>query len=172
MGAIIPEAYLDLFDKPAFGHLATLMKDGSPQVTPVWVDYDGRYVRFNSALGRVKDRNVRRDPRVAISIQDPANPYRYLRYAAGSSQSPRKALTTTSTGWPQNTSVRRNTPTDRLTTCGCSTRSNHKVSTRWGKLGRMAVLRSVSVVQCPPRRRLRSRQTARGTPTSFTLTAL
>jgi PPOX class probable F420-dependent enzyme len=54
------------------------MSDGSPQVTPVWVDYDGKYIRFNSALGRVKDRNVRRDPRVSISILDPANPYRYL----------------------------------------------------------------------------------------------
>jgi PPOX class probable F420-dependent enzyme len=79
MGDVIPAAYLDLFSKPAFGHLTTLMKDGSPQVTPVWVDYDGKHVRFNSALGRVKDKNVRRDPRVAIAIQDPANPYRYLQ---------------------------------------------------------------------------------------------
>jgi len=78
MAQIIPEKYLDLFEKKAFAHLATLMKDGSPQVTPVWVDYDGKYVRFNSALGRVKDQNVRRDPRVAMSIQDPDNPYRYL----------------------------------------------------------------------------------------------
>jgi PPOX class probable F420-dependent enzyme len=54
------------------------MNDGSPQVTPVWVDYDGKYVRFNSALGRIKDRNVRRDPRVSLSILDPDNPYRYL----------------------------------------------------------------------------------------------
>ena len=78
MAQVIPEKYLDLFEKKAFGHLATLMKDGSPQVTPVWVDYDGQNVRFNSALGRVKDRNVRREPRVAMSIQDPDNPYRYL----------------------------------------------------------------------------------------------
>lgn len=79
MAEAIPATHLDLFSKPAFGHLTTLMKDGSPQVTPVWVDYDGTYVRFNSALGRVKDKNVRRDPRVAVSIQDPANPYRYLQ---------------------------------------------------------------------------------------------
>lgn len=78
MSAVIPEKYVDLFEKQAFGNLATLMKDGSPQVTPVWVDYDGRYVRFNSAKGRVKDKNIRRDPRVSISVQDPANPYRYL----------------------------------------------------------------------------------------------
>jgi PPOX class probable F420-dependent enzyme len=78
MPGVIPQKYLDLFDKKAFGHLATILPDGSPQVTPVWVDYDGKHVRFNSALGRVKDKNVRRDPHVAISIQDPDNPYRYL----------------------------------------------------------------------------------------------
>ena len=78
MSGVISEKYVDLFEKQAFGNLATLMKDGSPQVTPVWVDYDGRYVRFNSAKGRVKDKNIRRDPRVSISVQDPANPYRYL----------------------------------------------------------------------------------------------
>ncbi len=74
----IPENYLDLFEKRAFGNLATLMPDGHPQVTPVWVDYDGTYVLFNSARGRQKDRNVRRDPRVAVAVQDPDNPYRYL----------------------------------------------------------------------------------------------
>ncbi|MGB9669310.1 MAG: PPOX class F420-dependent oxidoreductase [Anaerolineales bacterium] len=75
----IPDEYLDLFQKKAFANLATLMPDGSPQVTPVWVDYDGEYVLFNSALGRQKDRNIRRDNRVAMSIQDPDNPYRYLQ---------------------------------------------------------------------------------------------
>ena len=78
MAENIPGKYADLLEKPAFGNLGTIMKDGSPQVTPVWVDYDGKYVRFNSALGRVKDKNVRRDPRVSVSLQDPANPYRYL----------------------------------------------------------------------------------------------
>jgi PPOX class probable F420-dependent enzyme len=76
--AQVPDKYLDLFKKKAFAHLATLMKDGSPQVTPVWVDYDGKHVRVNSALGRVKDKNLRRDPHVALAIQDPDNPYRYL----------------------------------------------------------------------------------------------
>ena len=79
MTGVIPQKYLDLFDKKAFGHLATIMPDGSPQVTPVWVDYDGKYVRFNSARGRVKDKNVRRNAQVAISMQDPDNPYRYLQ---------------------------------------------------------------------------------------------
>lgn len=78
MSQVIPENYVDLFEKQAFGNLGTLMKDGSPQVTPVWVDYDGKHVRFNSAKGRVKDKNIRRDPRVSITLQDPANPYRYL----------------------------------------------------------------------------------------------
>lgn len=74
----IPKKYEDLFSKKAFGNLATLMPQGSPQVTPVWVDYDGRYVLVNTAKGRQKDRNMRRDPRVAISLFDPDNPYRYL----------------------------------------------------------------------------------------------
>ena len=73
------EKFLDLFEKRAYGYLATLMQDGSPQVTPVWVDYDGRYILVNSARGRVKDRNMRRDPRVSISLQDPDNPFRYVQ---------------------------------------------------------------------------------------------
>jgi PPOX class probable F420-dependent enzyme len=76
--ATIPEQFKDPFTKVAFAHLATLMADGSPHVTPVWVDYDGAHVRVNSAKGRVKDKNMRRDKRVALSIQDPDNPYRYL----------------------------------------------------------------------------------------------
>ncbi len=78
MATKIPEEYLDLFQQPAFANLATLMPDGSPQVTPVWCDYDGEFVIINSAKGRVKDRNMRRNPHVALSILDPKNPYRYL----------------------------------------------------------------------------------------------
>jgi len=74
----IPDKYLDLFKKKALGHVATLMPDGSPQVTPVWIDYDGTHVLFNTAEKRQKDRNLQRDGRVAISIVDPDNPYRYL----------------------------------------------------------------------------------------------
>jgi PPOX class probable F420-dependent enzyme len=79
MPTTIPQQYLDLFQKRAFAHLATLMADGQPQVTPVWCDFDGTHVRINSAKGRVKDRNMRRDPRVTLEIQDPDNPYRYLQ---------------------------------------------------------------------------------------------
>jgi PPOX class probable F420-dependent enzyme len=78
MAATIPEGFKDLFAKRAFAHLATLMKDGSPQVTPVWCDFNGTQIWINSAKGRLKDQNMRRDPRVALSIQDPDNPYRYL----------------------------------------------------------------------------------------------
>ena len=77
--ATIPELYRDLFTKKAFAHLATVGPDGAPQVTPVWVDFDGTHVRFNTAKGRVKVRNLARNPRVALSIQDPDNPYRYAQ---------------------------------------------------------------------------------------------
>ena len=74
----VPDEYLDLFQKKAFAYIATLMPDGSPQVTPVWIDYDGKHILVNSAQGRQKDLNMRRDPRVAISISDPENPYRHI----------------------------------------------------------------------------------------------
>lgn len=78
MAAKIPDAFRDLLSKPAFAALATINADGSPQVSPVWLDAEGSRLLVNSAKGRVKDKNLRRDPRVAISIQDPDNPYRYL----------------------------------------------------------------------------------------------
>jgi len=76
--AAIPDKFKDLLEKPAFANLATIMPDGAPQVTPVWFDYDGRHIIINTAKGRVKDRNMRANPRVALSIMDPTNPYRYL----------------------------------------------------------------------------------------------
>jgi PPOX class probable F420-dependent enzyme len=77
----IPESHLDLMtnETKAFGILATLMKDGSPQVTPVWFNADGIHILINSAKGRVKDRNIRRNPRVALVIVDPKDPYRYIQ---------------------------------------------------------------------------------------------
>ena len=79
--AFIPEEYLDLIkdETKAFGALATLFKDGSPQLTPVWFNTDEKHIVINSALGRVKDRNMRRDSRVAFIITDPQNPYRYIQ---------------------------------------------------------------------------------------------
>ena len=78
MSNTMPENFSDLFKKKAFAHIATLMKDGTPHVSPVWCDFDGTHVFINSAKGRVKDMNMRRDPHVALSIQDPDMPYRYL----------------------------------------------------------------------------------------------
>lgn len=76
--ATIPASHADILSKKAFANLATLNADGSPQVTPVWVDFDGTHVVINTARGRVKTRNLEREPRVALSIADPENPYRYL----------------------------------------------------------------------------------------------
>jgi PPOX class probable F420-dependent enzyme len=63
----------------AFAFLSTIMPDGSPQVTPVWFNTEGGYILINSAKGRVKDRNMRARPQVAIAIPDPENPYRYVQ---------------------------------------------------------------------------------------------
>ena len=72
--------YLDLLQqKKAFAGLATIMPDGTPQVTPVWFDYYGGRVRVNTAKGRVKARNLKPGAAVALSIMDPDNPYRYLQ---------------------------------------------------------------------------------------------
>lgn len=80
MAAAIPENFRDLFATAtkAFANLGTIMPNGHPQVTPVWFDQDGDYLRINSARGRQKDRNMRRDSRVALAIVDPKNPYRYI----------------------------------------------------------------------------------------------
>ncbi|GAB4418202.1 MAG: PPOX class F420-dependent oxidoreductase [Anaerolineales bacterium] len=76
-----PEKFLDLLnpETKAFLFLATLMPDGSPQVTPVWFDYDGEHILINTNEGRVKDHNMKERPQVAMVIQDPADPYRYLQ---------------------------------------------------------------------------------------------
>jgi PPOX class probable F420-dependent enzyme len=76
--AMIPDAFSDLMQKKTFAQLATIMRDGSPQVTPVWWEFDGTHVVINSAKGRTKDLNMRRNPNVALNIQDPDNPYRHL----------------------------------------------------------------------------------------------
>jgi PPOX class probable F420-dependent enzyme len=77
----IPEKYHDLLkdEARAFLFLATIMEDGSPQVTPIWFNHDDRHILINSAKGRIKDRNMRARPKVAMVIQDPNDPYRYLQ---------------------------------------------------------------------------------------------
>ena len=76
----IPEKFLDLFSgKKAFANIATVMPDGSPQVTPIWFDYTDGKIRINTARGRVKDKNMKIGAKVALAIMDPANPYRYIQ---------------------------------------------------------------------------------------------
>ena len=74
-----PDSHKDLLQKKAFANLATVNPDGSPQVTPVWFDVDGEDIRINTARGRVKDRNLRRNAAVALAVMDPDNPYRYVQ---------------------------------------------------------------------------------------------
>lgn len=77
--SLIPDEYLDLLtEKKSFAHLATKNGDGSLQSTPVWIDFDGEHVLVNTARGRRKDKNLHEHPQVALSIQDPEDPYRYL----------------------------------------------------------------------------------------------
>jgi PPOX class probable F420-dependent enzyme len=81
MNPIIPEKFTDLLsrEKKAFADLALVLRDGTPQATPVWFDWDGELVVINTARGRVKDKVLHRRPVVALMIADPANPYRYLQ---------------------------------------------------------------------------------------------
>ena len=78
MAAQLPEVAQKLFREPNFAHLATIMPDGSPQVTPVWVDIDEKFILVNTAEGRQKPRNIRRDPRVAIDVASRDDPYRMV----------------------------------------------------------------------------------------------
>lgn len=75
-----PSDFLDLLkhETKALLYLATLMPDGSPQVTPVWFNTDGEDILVNTNEGRVKDKNMKARPQVAMTIQDPNDPYRYL----------------------------------------------------------------------------------------------
>ena len=104
--ATIPASHADLLTKPAFAHLATLNADGSPQVTPVWVDFDGTHVIVNTARGRVKAKNVARQPRVALEIADPENPYRYLGIQGRVVEMTENGGDAHIDNWPGNTSGR------------------------------------------------------------------
>lgn len=78
MSVQIPEAYLDLVQRPIVVTLVTLMPDYQPQATPVWFSFDGTYIWVNTARNRQKDRNMTERPQVTILSLDPQNPYRYL----------------------------------------------------------------------------------------------
>ncbi|NJM05228.1 PPOX class F420-dependent oxidoreductase [Candidatus Gracilibacteria bacterium] len=75
---MIPEKYVDLLTSTALAHVATIGPEGEPQVNPVWFGWDGKHVRFSQTTTRQKYKNVQRDARIALSIVDPTNPYRYL----------------------------------------------------------------------------------------------
>ncbi len=77
MAATLPDDVRRFLAEPNFGFLATLLRDGSPQVTPVWVDYDGAHILINTVEGRAKLRNIRRDPRVALAVARWYNPYSF-----------------------------------------------------------------------------------------------
>ncbi|MBA3611273.1 MAG: PPOX class F420-dependent oxidoreductase [Rubrobacter sp.] len=75
---IIPEDYKDILDSTALAHVATVGPNGEPQNTPVWFDFDGEHLKFSQTKARQKYRNVGREPRIALSIVDPENDYRYI----------------------------------------------------------------------------------------------
>jgi PPOX class probable F420-dependent enzyme len=64
-----------LFENKNFAFVATSMKDGSPQITPTWVDVEDNLILINTALGRLKQKNLKRDPRIAVAVADNNNPY-------------------------------------------------------------------------------------------------
>lgn len=99
---VIPESHADILRKRSFAHVATANAAGVPQVTPVWVDYDGEYVLINTAKGRKKDRNLRANPHVAISVLDPDNPYRYLGLQGEVVEVTEEARLTTFINWRRN----------------------------------------------------------------------
>lgn len=80
------DAQKALIDKKIFATVTTLNRDGSPQSTPLWIDHDGTNLRFNTARGRLKERNLRRDPRVSAVLVDPDDPYRGVLMVRGRAQ--------------------------------------------------------------------------------------
>ncbi|GIU84887.1 MAG: putative pyridoxamine 5'-phosphate oxidase [Acidimicrobiales bacterium] len=76
--SVIPESHRDILEKKAFAHVATIGPDGAPQCNPVWFDWDGEILRFSQTKARQKYKNLLRDPRIAVSVIDPDNPYRYV----------------------------------------------------------------------------------------------
>jgi PPOX class probable F420-dependent enzyme len=78
MSATIPDDFRDLFERPIYAVVTTVMPSGQPQSTVVWVDYDGTFVRINTVQGRQKERNLRRNPKITLVLLDPDNAYRWI----------------------------------------------------------------------------------------------
>jgi len=74
----VPTSHADILSKNGFAHVATVGPDGAPHSSPVWYDWDGSSLMFSQTTGRQKYKNLMRDGRVALSVTDPENPYRYI----------------------------------------------------------------------------------------------
>ena len=113
---ILPDGLLELLRAPSTCYIATLMRDGSPQLTQVWVDTDGEHVIVNSVDTHLKVRNIRRDPRVALTISDPAKPRRFFQVRG-------RALSVTKEGGPStSTRSRRSTAASPMAGTAAATR--------------------------------------------------
>ncbi|MFE9425711.1 PPOX class F420-dependent oxidoreductase [Kitasatospora sp. NPDC006697] len=76
--SVIPDSHRDLLERPLFGHLGTVKADGTPQVTPVWFVWDGEFLSFTTSTQRAKYKHMAANPHIALSVNDPEQPYRYL----------------------------------------------------------------------------------------------
>jgi len=123
--AVIPENYLDLLQqKKAFANLATIMADGSPQVTPVWFDYTDGVIRVNTARGRVKSRTLRPAAPVALAIMDPDNAYRYIQIRGRVRRAVEQGADAHMIHWRGNTSAKTPILSASPARCGSCTKSN------------------------------------------------
>ena len=156
MAATIPEQYKDLFQKKAFCSLATLMPDGRPQVTPVWCDLEGSNIRINSAKGRVKDRNMRRNKKVRFRSSTRTTPTAICRCRAKWSISRSRAQTRTSTRWRKNIWAKISTRFDSPERCASSIRFDRITSLIRGSSGledKLRVRSFATIIVAPADRR-------------------
>jgi PPOX class probable F420-dependent enzyme len=101
----LPDDLVALLRRPSPCYITTLMPDGSPQMTQTWVDTDGENVLINTVQGFQKDKNVQRDPRVALNVSDPDQPVRYYEVRGVSRRRPPRAAPITSRRWRSATSA-------------------------------------------------------------------
>ena len=104
MADVLSEKARELIARPVLASLATLNPDGSPQITPLWVDHDGDDVLFNTAQGRKKARNLERDGRVAVTVIDPDDQYNVVAFRGTVTDVTTEARTHTSMPWPRSIS--------------------------------------------------------------------
>jgi PPOX class probable F420-dependent enzyme len=139
MADVLSAKARELITRPVLATLATLNPDGSPQVTPLWVDLDGDDVVFNTARGRKKARNLERDARVGVTVIDPDDQYNVVALRARWSTSVPRAPTPTSTGWPTSTWASTPTPCAGRARCGSVSRCAPTASPCRGSLPARAI---------------------------------